>query len=87
MAEFLDSLSHDFESILEDSDDYNVLINAGDESRKESFKAHSVVLRARSPYFRTALSEEWAKKEGNIMIFNKPNISPSIFSLILKYVR
>ncbi|CAG8615538.1 4157_t:CDS:2 [Acaulospora morrowiae] len=87
MSKFWSSLSQDFGNILEDSDDYNVLINVGDDSSGvSSFHAHSVVLRARSPYFRTALSNDWAKKEGGIMIFSKPNISPAIFSLILKFM-
>ncbi|GES96128.1 BTB/POZ protein [Rhizophagus clarus] len=41
----------------------------------------------KSTYFRTALSKDWARKENdNIIIFKKPNISPEIIELILKYI-
>ncbi|CAI2173698.1 3103_t:CDS:2 [Funneliformis geosporum] len=87
MSIFLTSLSRDFSNILGDSDEYNVLIKVGsDENNEETFQAHSLVLKARSPYFKAALSNDWAKKEGNMMIFNKPNISPYIFELILKFM-
>ena len=70
---------------MEVSDEYNVLIKVGgDENNEKYFQAHSLVLRARSPYFKTALSNNWAKKENGMTIFQKPNISPHIFELILK---
>ena len=87
MTDFLTSLSRDFSKIMDDSDEFNVLIKVGaDENNEKSFQAHSLVLKARSPYFRTALSNNWAKREGNMMVFNKPNISPYTFELLLKYV-
>ncbi|GBC05789.1 hypothetical protein RclHR1_06420012 [Rhizophagus clarus] len=79
-TEFLKSLSSDFTKLLFNADDYNVIIKVGD----SNFKAHSCILRARSPYFHSALSREWAIKEGNIIIFEKPNISPKIFEMILR---
>ncbi|CAJ0872212.1 20006_t:CDS:2 [Entrophospora sp. SA101] len=63
--------------------DYNVVIRAGDEHNEKTFYAHSVVLRTRSPYFHTALSSEWARKEGNSIVFIKPNTTPVVFDLIL----
>ncbi|CAB4482706.1 unnamed protein product [Rhizophagus irregularis] len=87
MTDFLITLSRDFANIMEDSDEYNVLIKVGaDENDEKSFHAHSLVLRARSPYFKTALSNNWAKKENDITVFYKPNISPYIFELILKFI-
>lgn len=87
MSIFLTSLSLDFSNILDDSDEYNVLIKVGsDECNEKTFQAHSLVLKARSPYFKTALSNNWVKKEGKMMIFNKPNISPYIFESILKFM-
>lgn len=86
MCEFLTSLAGDFAHILENGDDHNVLINVGQDPNKQSFKAHSVVLRARSPYFKTALSNDWIRKEGTMSVFNKPNIDPYIFSLLLRFM-
>ncbi|CAI2174889.1 14497_t:CDS:2 [Funneliformis geosporum] len=42
----------------------------------EIFKAHSIILGARSKYFNAAFFSEWTKKENDIIIFKKPNIKP-----------
>jgi hypothetical protein len=67
-----------------DSDDYDVTIKVGEGINIKSFKAHSNILRSRSSYFRAALSTNWVKKEDNIIYFDKPNISPEVFEIILK---
>ncbi len=74
----------DIGRLYKDADDYNVNIQIGEESNFEIFKAHSIILRARSPYFRVALSNNWAKKDGDIINFKKPNIVPNVFRIILK---
>ncbi|RIB14758.1 hypothetical protein C2G38_2194101 [Gigaspora rosea] len=85
-SDFLIGLSRDLDALLQNGDDYNVLIHVGEEPDKKSFKVHSAILRARCPYFRAALSNNWAKKEENLIVFRKSNISPSVFDLILKYI-
>ena len=79
-------LSSDLLKIYESSTAYDVLIIAGKEPNIEEFKAHSVILIARSPYFAAALSTNWAKKENDVMIFTKPNITPQIFEILLRYI-
>ncbi|CAG8684202.1 11041_t:CDS:2, partial [Dentiscutata heterogama] len=37
-------------------------------------------------YFKTALSNDWIRKEGTMTVFNKPNIDPYIFSLLLSFI-
>lgn len=64
-----------------DSDNRNDL---GDYSGIRTFKAHSLILRARCNYFQAALSKQWAKKEGEASILRQPNISPKVFEIILK---
>ena len=81
---FHSNLSKDFSLILNDADDYNVIIKVGENENTKEFRAHSVILRARSPYFKGALSSSWIKKENDMIIFNKPNISPVIFNMILR---
>ncbi|CAB4418883.1 unnamed protein product [Rhizophagus irregularis] len=81
-----DTLLRDISNLYDKADDYNVKIQVGEESKMEVFKAHSVILRARSNYFRTAFSSDWAKKEGDFYIFKKPNVSGIIFRIILKYI-
>ncbi|CAG8784358.1 25508_t:CDS:2, partial [Dentiscutata erythropus] len=85
-TKFFDDLSNELSNILEDSDDYDVIIQAGKEPEFKEFKAHSVILRARSPYFKVALSDKWMKNKENIYYFPKPNISPAVFHLILRYI-
>ncbi|CAG8602006.1 2180_t:CDS:2 [Ambispora gerdemannii] len=80
---FLTNLSHDLSKLLTDSDDYNIIIYVGEDSHAKQFKAHTNLLRARSPYFRTALSSDWVIKEDGIFVFKKPNISPVVFDIIL----
>jgi hypothetical protein len=83
-SDFFIGLSRDFAQLLQDGDDYNVIIQVGEGRDMKAFKTHSAILRARCPYFRAALSNNWARKEGDYTIFKKPNISPSVFDAILK---
>ncbi|GBB92188.1 hypothetical protein RclHR1_01980013 [Rhizophagus clarus] len=76
-----DTLLRGISNLYDKTDDYNVKIQVGEDSKMEIFKAHSVILRARSNYFRTAFSSNWAKKEGDFYIFKKPNIC-KIYKLI-----
>ncbi|GES87401.1 hypothetical protein GLOIN_2v1785846 [Rhizophagus clarus] len=86
-TDFTTILLRDFNNLLEEGVDHNVIIQAGEEPNTKSFRAHSGILRARCPYFRTALSETWVKpQEDGIIIFRKPNISAEIFDIILKYI-
>ncbi|GES92992.1 BTB/POZ protein [Rhizophagus clarus] len=83
---FFDTLLRDIGNLYDKADDYNVKIQVGEDSKIEIFKAHSVILCARSKYFRTAFSSDWAKKEGDFYVFKKPNISGIVFQIILKYI-
>jgi hypothetical protein len=83
-SKFHSGLSKDFSLILNDSDDFNVIINVGENQNIKEFHAHSVILRARSPYFKSMLSNELITRENNIFMFNKPSIAPKVFEMILK---
>ncbi|CAB5205528.1 unnamed protein product [Rhizophagus irregularis] len=83
MSQYLSTLSFDLINLLEKADDHNVLIEVGQE---KTFRAHSSILRARSEYFHTALSNDWLRKEGDMIIFKKPNISYNAFNIILRYI-
>ncbi|RHZ84155.1 hypothetical protein Glove_85g98 [Diversispora epigaea] len=86
-TEFYSSLSQNFSQLLEDADDYNVTIKVGENQNTQEFHAHSTILRARSPYFKSALSNQWAnKKKDGMILFTKPNISSPVFTLIIKYI-
>ena len=81
---FHSGLSKDLSLILDDADDYNVVIQVGENQNTKEFRAHSVILRARSPYFKSALSTNWITKKDNMIMFNKPNVTPTVFDTILK---
>ncbi|CAB4375758.1 unnamed protein product [Rhizophagus irregularis] len=85
-TDFLPNLSKDLSLLLSENEDYNMIINVGEQPNVKQFKVHSIILRVRSSYFRAALSSEWAKVENNYITFNKPNINPKIFEIILTYI-
>ncbi|PKK74544.1 BTB-domain-containing protein [Rhizophagus irregularis] len=81
--------------MLNNSDDYNVIIQVGENHNMKEFRIHSNILRARSPYFKNALSTLSGRsskrktdnsKRNDIIEFKKPNINPNSFELILKYI-
>ena len=83
-SKFHADLSQDLSLMLNDADDYNVVIQVGENQNMKEFRAHSNLLRARSPYFKSALSANWITKKDNMIMFNKPNINPTVFDMILK---
>ncbi|RHZ70820.1 hypothetical protein Glove_266g16 [Diversispora epigaea] len=80
---FFDKLSQNLIELLNDKDDYNVIIEV--ENKEKSFTAHSNVLKFRSSYFRREL-ESIQQNENNIKIIIKPSISVQIFNVILQYI-
>ena len=77
-------LSLDFSSMLKDADDHNVIIQVGEDQNVKEFRAHSNILRARSPYFKSELSTRWTTKNNGMIEFKKPNITPTVFEMALK---
>ncbi|KAF0458748.1 BTB-domain-containing protein [Gigaspora margarita] len=65
---------------------FDVKIKVGEEPNIKEFKAHSIILSTRSDYFKAALSSRWARREDGFIIFNKPNISPSVFEILINYI-
>ncbi|RHZ87562.1 hypothetical protein Glove_33g161 [Diversispora epigaea] len=80
---FFDKLSQSFIELLNDKEDYNVIVEV--ENKEKSFTAHSNILKYRSSHFRQEL-ENIQPNENNIKIITKPSISSKIFEVILKYV-
>ncbi|CAG8435038.1 6239_t:CDS:2 [Scutellospora calospora] len=84
--ESLTRLSNDIIKLIHNSEGYDVKIKVGESPNTQEFKAHSLILRARSPYFNRALSHDWTRKQENFIVFEKPNVSPNIFEIILRYI-
>jgi len=83
-SEFYSSLFQDLSLMLNNADDYDVIIQVGDDQNMKEFRAHSNILKARSTYFKAALSNDWVVKKNNQFEFKKPNMDPIAFEIILK---
>jgi hypothetical protein len=82
--EYSQEIINDLEKLLEADEEYNVIIYAGENENVKEIRALSNILRIRSQYFRTALSNESVKKKDGKYIFNFPNISSQFFEVILR---
>ncbi|RIA81585.1 hypothetical protein C1645_881527 [Glomus cerebriforme] len=85
-SNFWAELSNDYEKLFKKEIEYDVIIYAGEEEDFKEIHAHSSILCARSQYFYTAFSSEWAEKKDGKFIFRKPNISPNLFNIILRFI-
>ncbi|RHZ44219.1 hypothetical protein Glove_750g44 [Diversispora epigaea] len=81
---FLEKLSEDLSELLDDKQEYNVIIEVDQGQNKKTFTAHSVVLRYRSSYFNKELIND--DNNSNIKTITKPNITAQKFEIILKYI-
>src|SRR6266511_5617065 len=81
---YINKLLNDLTKSLNESNFYDVEITVGINENIKTFKAHSTILEARSSYFKVTLSNNWVERSDNgIILFEKPNISPKIFDLLL----
>ena len=72
------------ENTVNESEFYDVEIRVGVGQDVKTFKAHSTILKARSSYFKAALSDNWMKRsDDGIILFEKENISSNIFEILL----
>ncbi len=83
-SNFHSGLLKDISSMIIDSDEYNVIIQIKENQNIKEFRAHSSILRVRSPYFKNLLSADKIKNEDSVVIFNKPNITSTVFEIVLK---
>ncbi|RIB27897.1 hypothetical protein C2G38_2159411 [Gigaspora rosea] len=83
-SEFFKKLSQDFTQLLENEYGYDVTFEVGEQSCTRFFKAHSVILYQRSPYFRQKLVN--ANKKNNVIEIKLPQVSAEIFNIIISGV-
>ncbi|RHZ89551.1 hypothetical protein Glove_13g251 [Diversispora epigaea] len=81
---FYENLSSDFIKLLENGDENNIIIEVGESSMKQPFKAHSTVLCYRCPYLYDEFKKSTISNNDNIRIIQKPQISAKIFDIIIK---
>ena len=83
---YISKLVNDLSNLLNESDFCDVKIRVGEGKDIRTFKAHSTILKARSSYFKVALSSNWIRKSednDNVILFEKENIPPNIFEVLL----
>ncbi|CAI2182715.1 14572_t:CDS:2, partial [Funneliformis geosporum] len=78
-------LSKDYSNVLETGEFSDTEILVGGLVSKV-FRLHSFVLKIRSPYFRTALSENWVRTKNDIIKLQKPNIPIRVFNILVEYM-
>ena len=84
MSELVNNLVKDISNLKTGSVKYDLQIVAGQGPDTKTFKAHSLILCARSSYFNTALSPLQSREANGMVTFNKHNIAPNVFSIILE---
>ncbi|GET00865.1 BTB/POZ protein [Rhizophagus clarus] len=75
-------IADDFENLLKAGEEYDVIIYVGEELKE--IHAHSLILRARSQYFRTVA--DWSEKKDGKFILKNPNVSSLSFEIILRFI-
>ncbi|CAG8587717.1 3331_t:CDS:2, partial [Dentiscutata heterogama] len=84
---FLNDITDDFKELYESKEDYDAIIIAGEEPYIKEFQVHSLILRARSSYFRSAFSANWAERNNDgHLVLKKPNVRALVIEIILKYL-
>ena len=84
MSELVNNLVKDISNLKAGSVKYDLQIVAGQSPDIKIFDAHSVILCARSSYFNAALSSAQPIEANGKLVFNKPNIAPNVFGVILE---
>ncbi|RIB24642.1 hypothetical protein C2G38_2031708 [Gigaspora rosea] len=85
-VKFFDKLSSNYLELLEDKEDFNVIIKVGESPpNAKIFQAHSTILRYRSLYFRNELGNI-SKDKKNIKTLDLKNISIQQFEIMIKYI-
>jgi hypothetical protein len=79
-SKFWPELMKDLEQLFENKENYDVIIQAGEEPNVQEIYAHSIILCCHSNYFRSNLKE----KEDGKYILKKSNIPSKILENILR---
>ncbi|RIB14153.1 hypothetical protein C2G38_1677360 [Gigaspora rosea] len=84
-VKFFENLSNNYLELLDDKEDFNIVINVGESPNAKVFQAHSAILRCRSLYFRNELVNN-SKIKNDLKTIDSKNISIQKFEIIIKYI-
>ncbi|RIB11625.1 TRAF-like protein [Gigaspora rosea] len=82
MGKFFELLSNNLNELLKNSDEYNVIIEVGQEPNIKAFKAHSIILSSQCLYFKDKLAAI-TYNDNNIKIIKQTNVSIEVFEIII----
>ncbi|RIB03420.1 hypothetical protein C2G38_2225081 [Gigaspora rosea] len=85
VIKFFEKLSDNYLELLDDKEDFNIVINVGELPDTKIFQAHSAILRCRSLYFRNELANV-SKIKNNIKTLDLKNVSVQQFEIIIRYI-
>ncbi|CAI2168599.1 20060_t:CDS:2 [Funneliformis geosporum] len=85
-SELSDLLHSEYDELLNSNEFSDTEILIGEEPDTKVYKAHSLILKIRSPYFRTALSEDSKRIENNVIKLQISDISVEVFDILIKYM-
>lgn len=84
ITQFYDRLSNDLTRLFESGVDCDVAIQVGgDAPQANVYKAHSIILQCRSPYFEKKFNEI-TFDDDHVKVLKLPNISVKVFDIIIK---
>ncbi|RIB20990.1 hypothetical protein C2G38_2244215 [Gigaspora rosea] len=81
-VKFFEKLSNNYLELLDDKEDFNIIIKVGESPKTKIFQAHSTILRYRSLYFRNELANI-SKDKNNIKTLDLKNVSILQFEIII----
>ncbi|RIB12424.1 hypothetical protein C2G38_25600 [Gigaspora rosea] len=82
-TKIIEKLLKDYIELLNDEEDFNVIISVGKIPDVKTFKTHSIILKNRSLYFRNELANI-NKDKNNIKPINLNHVSIQQFDIIIK---
>ncbi|GBC03013.1 hypothetical protein RclHR1_04930010 [Rhizophagus clarus] len=83
--DFSQEVINDLEKLFFDETGYDVIIYAGENENIKELHAHSCIL-CMSQYFNAAFSNNWVKRKDGKFIFEKLNVSPELFRIVLRFI-
>ncbi|CAG8628709.1 3285_t:CDS:2 [Cetraspora pellucida] len=83
MISLENALLRDIKILSNESESYDVVLQVGQHPEIDSFRAHFLILHARSSYFRSILSSKKWDEESNECVLLLPSIPPCVFKVLL----
>ncbi|KAF0546344.1 btb/poz domain-containing protein 19-like [Gigaspora margarita] len=83
ITKFYEKLSNNLNELLNNSDEYNVVIEVGQAPNIRVFKVHSIILSSRCLYFKDKLSAT-TYNDKNVKVIKQNNVSIEVFEVIIK---